>query len=151
MTFQVAMVLLIAIAVFFFVMKQKQEGSSNGQHLYKSKPLLSANEKEFFNRLSQALPDCHILTQVAFGALLQPVRNNNKGYYRTRGTFSQKIADYVICNKEMYVLAVVELDDRTHRNDKDAKRDAMLVQAGYKVIRWDSKNKPTAEQIRERF
>ena len=62
-----------------------------------------------------------------------------------------KIADYVICNKEMYVLAVVELDDRTHRNDKDAKRDAMLVQAGYKVIRWDSKNKPTAEQIRERF
>ena len=152
MTFQVTIILLIAIAVLFFAMKRMQEASSPGQHRYKSKPLLSANEKEFFNRLSQALPDCHILTQVALGALLQPnVRNNNKEYYRARGNFSQKNADYVICNKEMYVLAVVELDDRTHRNDKDAKRDAMLVQAGYKVIRWDSKNKPTAEQIRERF
>jgi very-short-patch-repair endonuclease len=152
MTFQVAIVLLIGLAVLFYIMRQKQGGSSIGQHLYRSKPLLSANEKEFFNRLSQALPDCHILTQVALGALLQPnVRNNNKEYYRARGNFSQKIADYVICNKEMYVLAVVELDDRTHQNDKDAKRDAMLEQAGYKVIRWDSKNKPTAEQIRERF
>src|SRR5258706_4433134 len=101
MTFQVAIVLLIIIAVLFYVMRQKQEGSSIGQHLYKSKPLLSANEKEFFIRLSQALPDCHVLTQVAFGALLQPnVRNNNKEHYRARGNFSQKIADYVICNKE---------------------------------------------------
>ena len=152
MTSQAVIVLLIGLAVLFYILRKKREGSSVEQQMYRSKPLLSANEKEFFNRLSQALPDCHILTQVALGALLQPnVRNNNKEYYRARGNFSQKNADYVICNKEMYVLAVVELDDRTHRNDKDAKRDAMLVQAGYKVIRWDSKNKPTAEQIRERF
>ena len=88
---------------------------------------------------------------MAFGALLQSVRNNKKEYYRARGTFSQKIADYVICNREMYVLAVVELDDRTHQKDKEARRDAMLEQAGCKVIRWNSKSKPTAEQIRERF
>jgi hypothetical protein len=150
MTFQVMIILLIVIAVLLFAMKQMKEAPSPG-HLYKSKPLLSANEKEFFNRLSQALPDCHVLTQVAFGALLQPAGNNKKEYYSARGSFSQKIADYVICNKEMFVLAVVELDDRTHQKDKDAKRDAMLEQAGYKVIRWNSKNKPTAEQIRERF
>ena len=82
--------------------------------LYKSKPLLSDNEKEFFQRLSMALPDCHIFTQVALGALLQPnVRNNSSAYYRARATFFPENADYVICNKEMTVLAVVELDDRT--------------------------------------
>jgi hypothetical protein len=152
MTSMGAIILLVAILAFFVVMLQRREKSSLSKNLYRSKPLLSANEKEFFIRLSQALPACHVLTQVALGALLQPnVRNNNKEYYRARGVFSQKIADYVICNGNMDVLAVVELDDRTHRNDKDAKRDAMLVQAGYKVIRWDSKNKPTAEQIRERF
>ena len=151
MTLQVAIVLLVVIAFLVFAMRQMQEGPSPGRHLYKSKPLLSANEKEFFNRLTLALPDCHVLTQVAFGALLQPAGMNRKEHYGTRGTFSQKIADYVICNKEMFVLAVVELDDRTHQKDKDAKRDAMLEQAGYKVIRWSSKRKPTAEQIRERF
>ena len=168
MTF-LAIVLLAA--VIYFVIKHMKQGSSFAKgaytaeplqssrewsapvdDVYKSKPLLSANEKEFFIRLSQALPDCHVLTQVSLGALLQPtVRNNNSEYFRARGTFSQKVADYVVCNKEMYVLAVVELDDRTHRKERDAKRDAMLVQAGYTVIRWDSKNKPTAEQIRERF
>jgi len=137
---------------FLFGLKQTRKRSSTGNDAYKCKPLLSANEKEFFVRLSQALPDCHILTQVALGALLQPgIKNNNKKYYRIRATFSQKIADFVICGKEMEVLAVVELDDKTHRADRDAKRDAMLTQAGYKIIRWDSKSKPTAEQIRERL
>jgi hypothetical protein len=152
MTFQIAIVLLISLAVIFVCMRLLRDASPPGQHLYKSKPLLSENEKEFFLRLSQALPDCYVLTQVGLGALLQPnVKNNNQEYYRARGTYSQKIADYVICDNEMSVLAVVELDDRTHRKDKDAKRDAMLEQAGYKVIRWDSKNKPTAEEIRQRF
>jgi len=57
MTFQVAIILLIAIAGLLFAMRKMLEAPSPGQHLYKSKPLLSANEKEFFNRLSLALPD----------------------------------------------------------------------------------------------
>ena len=127
-------------------------GGASTSNSYKSKPLLSANEKEFFGRLMDALPEYRVLTQVALGALLQPnVRNDNKQYYRTRASFSQKIADYVVCNMQMEVVAVIELDDRTHKGDRDAKRDAMLEQAGYKVIRWQSKKKPTAAEIRERF
>ena len=142
-------VLVIAIAL---EIAKRWLGTSAPANFYKAKPLLSANEKEFYNRLSEALPDYRILTQVALGALLLPnVRSNSSAYYRARGSFSQKIADFVICNREMFVVAVVELDDRTHNADRDAKRDRMLEQAGYKVIRWESKRKPTPEQIRQQI
>lgn len=44
----------------------------------------------------------------------------------------------------------MELDDKTHNNDRDAKRDAMLEQAGYRVIRWQSKSKPSLEEIKQK-
>jgi len=142
------LVLLILCAKFLLAMLQRQEPA----YRYKSKRLLTDNEREFFARLVGALPEHFVFPQVSFGALLQPdTATRTSQYHRTRGTFSQKIADYVICTKELRVLAIVELDDRTHNSARDGKRDAMLKQAGYTVIRWHSRNKPTGEEIRERL
>lgn len=148
----VFIVLIVVIVVIAFVFLAKSKGIKQEGDLYKSKPLLTANEIEFYTRLTQALPDHHIFPQVALGALLQPnVKGDNRKYYSVRGTFAQKVADYVICNKDIKVVAIVELDDKTHNNDKDAKRDAMLEQAGYKVIRWNSKQKPSIEEIQQKI
>ena len=86
--------------------------------------------------------------QVSMGALLQSnMSAKNKKYYSVRGTFSQKIIDYVVCDTRMNVVVIVELDDQTHSKEKDRKRDAMMSEAGYKTIRWDSRNKPDANEI----
>jgi len=131
---------LVLFAFAFFLKLQSQQSKD----LYKLKPLMTDNEKEFYVRLVEALPNHYIFSQVALGALLQPnIKGNNRKYYSVRGTFSQKIADYVVCDKAMKVVAIVELDDRTHSTNKDGKRDAMLEQAGYTVVRWNSKKKPT--------
>ena len=152
MAYLVAIALCAVALVIAFEIGKVWFGTSIQTSSYKSKPLLSANEREFYNRLLEALPDSRVLTQVALGALLLPnVGKSSKAYYRARASFSQKIADFVICNKDMSVIAVIELDDRTHNTDRDSKRDRMLEQAGYKVIRWESKRKPTVEQIRERI
>src|SRR5689334_3717798 len=112
MTFLIAIVLLGCVAVLISGIWKIWPDRSGGSSSYKAKQLLSANEKEFYGRLFEALPECRVLTQVALGALLQPgVKNNNRQYYRVRASFSQKIADYVICDGQMNVLAVVELDD----------------------------------------
>ncbi len=145
----IILVLILAVAFIIFT---KLLGAGIAKDLYKSKPLMTENEKEFFNRLVLALPNHYVFPQVAFGALLQPnVKGNNKKYYSVRGTFAQKIADYVVCDQSMSIIAIIELDDKTHSNDKDAKRDAMLEQAGYKIIRWNSKKKPTVQEITEIF
>ena len=75
------------------------------------------------------------------------------GDWKIRNKFANKIIDYVISNKNGDVVCVVELDDKTHddKKDKDAERDKMLLACGINTIRWDSRNKPTREQIQKEF
>lgn len=149
MTFISIIAIALVIGFLLFAAAKKKKSLVVGKQ-YKAKPLLTKNEQEFTTRLNAALPGYHVFTQVAMGALLQPevsYRDNKKEFYRVRGTFAQKIVDYVICDKEYNVKVIVELDDKTHDDGNDAKRDSMLAEAGYKIIRWHSKNKPSIEQI----
>jgi len=139
-----------AAAVALAVLKSKVSARGEGLR-FKQKALLTANELEFLGRLETAVPELRFCPQVAMGALLEPAvsRKDGSAYFRLRGMFSQKIADFVAQRREDgAVVAVIELDDRTHNPDKDAKRDIMLTSAGYKVIRWNSKTKPDANAIR---
>lgn len=118
---------------------------------FKAKPMLTPNELEFLIRLEIAAPELRICPQVAMGALLDPAvpRSDGKAYYLARGMFSQKVVDYVAVDRATgLVVAVIELDDRTHGAQKDAQRDAMLASAGYKTIRWNARTKPDAATIR---
>ena len=119
--------------------------------LFKARPLLTANELEFLHRLESAVPEYRFHAQVAMGALLEPAmarKGNGSNYMRVRGMFSQKIVDYVAQRRDTgQIVAIIELDDRTHDKDKDASRDAMLHQAGYRTVRWQSKNRPGAAEI----
>ena len=119
---------------------------------YKSRSIMTDNEQEFFLRLSVALPDFYIFPQVSFSAFLEPANYSSESKKMSiRGTYSQKYADYVVTNKAFEVIAIVELDDRTHNEQKDRARDKMLNQAGSRVIRWQSNNKPSSEIIAQRF
>jgi len=46
---------------------------------------------------------------------------------------------------------LVELDDRTHDPQADRQRDAITNAAGYKTIRYQSKQKPTEAEIAALF
>jgi very-short-patch-repair endonuclease len=65
-----------------------------------------------------------------------------------RGRFAQKVVDFVILDDALEVVALVELDDRTHRLEKDAARDAMTAAAGYVTLRYRSREKPEPKAIR---
>jgi hypothetical protein len=126
------------------------EASTNA--LFKAKALLTANELEFLGRLERAVPEYRFHAQVAMGALLVPAvsAKDAKAYYRARGMFWQKIIDFLAQSRaDGSIVAVIELDDRTHDPEKDGKRDAMLASAGFRVVRWRSKDKPDAAAIRQ--
>jgi hypothetical protein len=121
-------------------------------NLYRPKALMSPVEIEFYGRLTEALPEHFIFPQVAMGAILKPKTTSDKReFHSIRGTFAQKIVDFLVCDKSMNIVAIVELDDRSHNADKDDKRDAMLKSAGYKTIRWQASNKPKIEDIAEKL
>ena len=97
------------------------------------------------------MPELRFLAQVSMGALIDPAvpRSDAQAYYRLRGMFSQKFVDFVAQSREDgSIVAVIELDDRTHNSGRDEKRDAILSSAGYRTIRWQSKTKPDTAAIR---
>jgi Protein of unknown function (DUF2726) len=139
-------------AVGLSILRAKLAGIGGGAAgKFKAKRLLSANELEFIGRLESAAPELRFHAQVSMGAVLDPAvpRSDGKAYMSIRGMFAQKIIDFVAQDKRSGdIVAIIELDDRTHNDAKDAKRDAMLTSAGYRAIRWNSKAKPDAAAIR---
>ena len=153
------LVTLIAVAgvaaIGFAIFRGKMAGLASNKDAdgaqFKAKPMLTPNELEFLGRLELAMPELRFCPQVAMGALMDPAvpRQDGKAYFRLRGMFAQKIVDFVAQNRgDGSVIAVIELDDRTHDAGRDAKRDAMLGSAGYRIVRWNSKTKPDAAAIR---
>lgn len=147
------LVTLLAVAVVaivgFAVFKAKIADQADAR--FKARPLMTPNELEFLGRLERAMPELRFCPQVAMGALLEPAvpRKDGKAYFRLRGMFSQKIVDFVAQDRsDGSIIAIIELDDRSHDRNQDAQRDAMLGSAGYRTIRWESKTKPDAESIR---
>jgi hypothetical protein len=116
---------------------------------YVGRPILTANELEFWRRLIKALPEYTVLTQVSMSALIEPaVHPGHRRFRELRNRFAQKYVDYVVCDQvSLQVVAIIELDDRTHDPIKDAARDAMLNEAGYTVVRWESRAKPSVKEI----
>lgn len=78
----------------------------NRQQFYQ-KPLITAFEQKMFVRLNEALPEHHILAQVAFSAL---ITSDN---FKIRQQFNRKVTDFVVLNRDMKVIAIIELDDRS--------------------------------------
>jgi len=115
--------------------------------------MLTDNEVEFYHRLTAALPDFIIMSQVSLSALIAPVKTlQPEERMRVFRKFSQKRADYAICAKDtLRVVALVELDDASHDVESDRKRDGLLRAGGYDVYRFQSSAKPSVEEIAARF
>lgn len=116
---------------------------------YRRASVMTANEREFYQRLLIALPDCEIWPQVPLLALVRPdAREGSRTFWVAFKQISNARVDWVIA-RNMEVIAVIELDDRSHDAKRDAKRDQILKSCGYRVLRFQSNKRPNHEQIYE--
>ena len=115
-------------------------------------PIMKPIELDTFGYLEAVVPKFRIYAQVAMGALLRPEPGmSRQDATRLRNRFSQKIVDYVIEDPESgEVVALVELDDRSHRAERDRARDTMTAAAGYFTIRLPAGERPTLQNVRSR-
>lgn len=142
-----ALVALLFILLAFAVITMRL-GSRSDLGAYRGRKLMTENEREFFWRLRRALPGYHVFPQVAMSALLEASSGNSKRAHSDRLRIAQQRVDYVVCDPNCEVVAVVELDDRTHSARKDKRRDARLEQGGIRTVRFQSRHKPDLEAIR---
>ena len=101
------------------------------------KRLMTNREREAIGVLEGLFPDCRVHSQVAMAAILTTKKGLDKNArVNFRNRFDRKIIDYVIERRDSGdIVAIVELDDKTHDPARDAARDKMTKAAGYATIR----------------
>lgn len=155
--------LIFILFFLFFVVAASRALKSRGRQKFKYNPsddwpfekekLLTNPEKVLYFRLIEALPDYCVFAQVQLSQLMSVKKGHDFKQWFNR--INRMSADFVVTNKAMDVIAVIELDDRTHdkpdRIEADKKKDKALTSAGIKVIRWKFSPMPTVAQIKEAF
>jgi len=148
------LVVVVAVVVFLAFLKAKGQGGIGDQAwpFYAKKPF-SQPEQVLYFRLVQALPEHIILAQVQLSRLLGVKKGNN--YQAWFNRINRMSADFVVCNKDSSIVAVIELDDATHqkkdRQAADAKKDKALASANVRVIRWQARAIPDVANIQSTF
>ena len=136
------LIAIAALILFFAMLATRQAAKSRRPLKLQRKPVMTAREQQMYHLLQTALPECTVLAQVAFSALVTA-----KGW-ANRNRFDRKVADFVLCSQQLNVLAIIELDDRSHssREREDRERDDMLRLAGYVTLRYATF--PTEQALR---
>lgn len=142
-------ILAILIIAIKLMAKKKQETE---WPYYEKKPL-SKPEQVLYFRLIEALPNNVILAQVQLSRIMGVKKGYKFNEWNNR--INRMSADFVVCQKDFSIRAVVELDDSSHNQEKrkeaDQKKDGALNSAGIKIIRWNVKAMPSKEEIENAF
>jgi hypothetical protein len=133
------------------------EESSKSTIAYEAIPaLLTPAERSFFGVLQQALAsDYQIFAKVRLADIVRPVRSPSRSGWRSAfNRITGKHVDFVLCDSErLGIVAVVELDDRTHerfeRGVRDSLVDTALADAKIPVLRVSARQAYSPAQIRE--
>lgn len=146
--FVLALIVVLIVALAALILKAKLAG---GRPLpVRARRLMTAREREVILLIEDAVPHCRVHAQVAMGALI----DCNKGLARqqrtaVRNKFDRKVIDFVLEDRSSGdVLALVELDDRSHDGTKDRARDEITPAAGYRTIRLPADKRPDRASVR---
>ena len=100
-----------------------------------------------------ALPEQIVLAQVQVSRVLGVRKGFNPQEWNNR--INRLSYGFVVCEKDLTVLAAIELDDKTHdvanRVETDKKKDKATSAAGIRILRWHVKSMPDGAVIRVEF
>jgi hypothetical protein len=113
--------------------------------------LLTDRENSLYQRLLSLYPDHELFVQVALSQMID-VDPNHPESQSIRARYKQLVADFVLCRSDLSVVAVIELDDRSHeradRKDADARKNKALADAGIRLVRIPAGALPSEDTLR---
>jgi putative heme iron utilization protein len=147
----IAILVVFIMAIAVAILKKKTGNQPGKEYPYAPKAVMSKVEQTLYFRLVEALPERIILTQVQMSSFLK-VTNRQAGW-APLNKIREKSADFVICNKDSSVRAVIELQDSTHeradRQKSDTFKRGALMAAGIWLIEFHAKTLPSVEEIKK--
>lgn len=149
----------IVLIIIFIIASVLIKSLPGKEYSYqRRKTLFSAAERSFLGLLDQAVSEKYrVFGKVRVADILTPA-NGLSGTKRQAAfnRISQKHFDYVLCSKDkLEVIAVIELDDKSHNTKKTITRDAILEKAcksaELKLIRFKAKATYPVQAVREQI
>lgn len=147
--------IVIIIAAVYYILKNKQEketdttqqqktntNDSDFINSYKSKWLFTYHEKDAYRKIKSVTDSMGLtlLSKVRLFDLVEPrddISNKKAAQYKIQA----KHCDFVICDEKLVARIIIELDDSSHqrpdRQQRDNFVDAVLTNAGYKVLHYN--------------
>jgi Protein of unknown function (DUF2726) len=116
-----------------------------------AKKLLTEREQSLYQSLLRLYPNYKLFIQVALSQLIGIDRKHPERE-SIRARYKQLVADFVFCREDLSVVAVIELDDRSHeradRQDADARKNKALADAGIRLVRIPAGKLPSEDALR---
>ena len=114
-----------------------------------ARPFMTQREQAMLAALEHILPMYRLHAQVSMGALLKvPSVPGRRPTPADWNRFQRKIIDFVVEDPTTgRVVALIEIDDRSHDPGKDRDRDAMTARAGYHTLRIPAGASPTVQTV----
>lgn len=134
---------LLLFAITILKKKNPPKKEEEEWPYYAKKPLTEI-EQVLYHRLVKAMPEHIILAQVQLSQILG-VKKGHK-FMEWHNKINRMSVDFLICQKDASVIAVIELDDKTHQKESrikaDNKKNKALNDAEIRLIRWKTNNLP---------
>ena len=115
------------------------------------KPLLTPTELKFSRLLEQAIPELRVMYQVAVYQTIK-IQNSSENI-KIWNKLNRLTFDFVVIDNESNVVVILELDDKTHlRADslkRDQKKNDLIKYLGKPLLRFQSSNFPSLEELRD--
>ena len=151
-------ILILFIVVVLFSAFIKPTSTVKGHNYRQRAALFTAAERSFLGVLDLATSEKYqIFCKVRVADILTPSKTADRGnWQRAFNKISAKHFDYVLCTKEtLSVVAVIELDDKSHKKEKSIARDILIEKAcssaGLKLVRFETKARYNIQEVRERL
>lgn len=141
-------ILILLLVIIYLIVDRKkgsaekgstEKGSTDYSQAYQAKYLLTKNEWYEYKKLQQyaASKDWIVCPKVRVLDLIEP-RKGQKNYLALINKVQAKHVDFVLCDKDLHIKAILELDDSSHdkadRKERDDFLNTILQSVGYKVI-----------------
>lgn len=147
----IAVCFVVATVTAYILLGKLQSSAKYSPKHYQTVPLLTDNEQGLFWRLQEAVGrELLVAPQVVFGAFLKVKGTALVDKTKARNAVAHNRGDFLVCNRDFEVVALVELDDSTHDKKEqkalDKRRDELMKAVGVKAIRY--RNLPEISKIR---
>ncbi len=148
-------VLIIVLVVILTLLKRS---AGKGYNYRQSGKLFTAAERSFLGVIDQAISDKYrVFGKVRVADIITPAKGmSRKNWQIAFNKIAAKHFDYVLCSKDkLEVIAVIELDDKSHNSKKAIKRDSLLEtacnSAELELIRFQAKSSYQVQAVREQI